>query len=151
MRATVVMQDRTVWLSGGGPLLCFLLVSGAVRKRRSPEPIGHFKYDAGDTMGGNGGSAREAAEGTGSGHGSDNAGGGGDDKRYEDDGRDVGRDDDDGATERRSQGGTAPAVNTPAPYNPTGLAGDACCECGHTSSCKTARCGCRVARRSCVS
>ena len=42
--------------------------------------------------------------------------------------------------ERGKSGGTAPAVNTPAPDNPTGLAGDACCECGHTSSCKTARC-----------
>ena len=101
MRAHVVVQDRTVWLSGGGPLLCVLSVYGAVRKRRSPDPTGHNKLDAGDTMGGNGGTAGEAAEGTGSGHGSDNAGGGGDDKRYKDNGRDVGRDDDDGATEPR--------------------------------------------------
>ena len=31
MRATVVVQDRTVWLSGGGTHLCVLSVSGAVR------------------------------------------------------------------------------------------------------------------------
>ena len=61
MRAHVVVQDRTVWLLGGGPLLCVLSVSGAVRKRRSPEPTGHLKTDAGDTMGGNGGAAGEAA------------------------------------------------------------------------------------------
>ena len=81
MRATVVVQDRTVWLSGGGPLLCVLSVSGAVRKRRFPEPTGHFKSDAGDTMGGIGGAAGEAAEGTGTGLGRDDAGGGGEDKR----------------------------------------------------------------------
>ena len=98
MRATVVVQDRTVWLSGGGPLLCVLLVSGAVRKRCSPEPTGNFKPEAGDTMGGNGGAAGEAAEGTGTGLGRGDTGGGGEDKRYEDDGRDVGRGDNDRAT-----------------------------------------------------
>ena len=111
MRAHVVVQDRTVWLSGGGPLLCVLSVSGAVRKRRSPEPTGHNKLNAGDAMDGNGRSAGEAAEGTGAGHGSDNAGGG-DDKRYENDGRDVGRDDDDGATEP-SQAATVLSASPP--------------------------------------
>ena len=52
---------------------------------------------------------------------------------------------------RGKKGETAPAVNTPAPDKPTGLAGDACCECGQQSSCKTARCGCQVAGRNCVS
>ena len=53
--------------------------------------------------------------------------------------------------ERGKSGGTAPAVNTPAPDKPTGLAGDACCECGQQSSCNTARCGCWVVGRNCVS
>ena len=52
---------------------------------------------------------------------------------------------------RGKKGKTVPAVNTPAPDKPTCLAGDACCECGQQSSCKTARCGCRVAGRNCVS
>ena len=46
---------------------------------------------------------------------------------------------------------TAPAINTTAPDKPTGLAGNACCECEQQSSCKTARCGCQVAGRNCVS
>ena len=48
------------------------------------------------------------------------------------------------------EGGTAPAVTTTAPDKPAGLAGDACCKCGHQSSCKTTQCGCRVAGRNCV-
>ena len=110
MRATVVVQDRTVWLSGGGPLLCVLSVSGAVRKRRSPDPTGHNKLDAGDARGGNGRSVGEEAEGT-AGHGRNIAGGGGDAKRYGNDGRDVGRDEDDGATgpRRRQTTDTAKA------------------------------------------
>ena len=53
--------------------------------------------------------------------------------------------------ERGKKGGTVPAVTTTAPDKPTGLAGDACCECGQQSSCNTARCGCWVVGRNCVS
>ena len=53
--------------------------------------------------------------------------------------------------ERGKEGGPAPAATTTAPEQPTGLAGDACCECGLQSSCKTTRCGCHQAGRNCVS
>ena len=49
------------------------------------------------------------------------------------------------------EGGTAPAVTTTAPEQLTGLAGDACCECGHQSSCKTTPCGYWVEGRNCMS
>ena len=52
---------------------------------------------------------------------------------------------------RGKEGWTAPAAITTEPDQPAGLAGDACCKCGHQSSCKTARCGCRRAGRNCVS
>ena len=60
-------------------------------------------------MGWNGGQRGEAAEGTGTGLGRGDAGGGGEDKRYEDNGRDVWRDDDDGATGPSDDSPTATA------------------------------------------
>ena len=46
--------------------------------------------------------------------------------------------------------GTAPAENTTATVHLDCLAVDACCECGPTSTCKTARCKCRKAARVCM-
>ena len=80
MRAHVVVQDHAVRLSGGGPPLRVLSVSGAVRKHRSPDPTGRNKFDAGGARGGNGRSVGEEAEGT-AGHGRNIEGGGGDAKR----------------------------------------------------------------------
>ena len=53
--------------------------------------------------------------------------------------------------ERGKVRGTAPAVTTTAPEQPACLAGDACCECGLQSLCKTTRCGCLWAGYNCVS
>ena len=44
----------------------------------------------------------------------------------------------------------APAEHTTAPAHSACLAVDACCECGTTSTCKTARYECRDAARGCV-
>ena len=47
--------------------------------------------------------------------------------------------------------GTAPVEHTTAPAHSACLAVDACCECGPTSTCKTARCEFRKAAHVCVS
>ena len=46
--------------------------------------------------------------------------------------------------------GTAPAEHTTEPAHLACLAVGACCECGPTLTCKTARCECRKAARVCV-
>ena len=50
----------------------------------------------------------------------------------------------------RKEKGTEPAEHTMAPAHSDCLAANACCECGTTSSCKTARCECRNATHVCV-
>ena len=47
--------------------------------------------------------------------------------------------------------GTAPEAQTTAPEHSNCYAVNACCECGPTSTCKTARCECRKAACVCVS
>ena len=47
--------------------------------------------------------------------------------------------------------GTAPADHTTAPAHSACLAVNACCKCGPTLTCKTARCECRKDARVCVS
>ena len=47
--------------------------------------------------------------------------------------------------------GTALAEHTTAPVHSACLAVDACCKCGTTLTCKTARCECRKAAHVCVS
>ena len=63
MRAPVVVQDHAVWLPSGGPELCVLLVSGAVRHRHALDPAGQAADDKRETRGRRGAAEGEAATG----------------------------------------------------------------------------------------
>ena len=63
MPALVVVQDHAVLLPSGGPQLRVLLVSGAMRQCRAPDPAGQAADDARDTRGQRGAAVGEAATG----------------------------------------------------------------------------------------
>ena len=51
LRPSVIVQDHAVRLPLGGPQLCVLSVSGAVRQYRAPDPAGRAADDAGGDKG----------------------------------------------------------------------------------------------------